>query len=149
MITLENYFSDGSYKYRNVFKSIIRKMNTLTSRKTKQITSKLKELGYSSDTIEKTIQHIYECTEIERKNGIKKMAPNLIRSSTKTLSIYTHILKYSIQEMLSDWDAKEIGRLSQKNIELYKHLCKLCLDSADKLIKSKFQINSFISNNNL
>ena len=112
-------------------------MCLLTQDKKNIIHEKLEKVGYCSKEIEEAFEYIKNCSEVERKNGVRKLAPNLIRMSTKSYSIYTCLLKESVEDMLYDWKLESFGRVSKNNISIYKHICELCLNKADELISGK------------
>ena len=106
-------------------------------------------LGYQLESIKRAFKYISDCSETERVIGVRKMGPNLLKESTKTYSIYTCILKFSVEEMLSDWNSSSYGRLSSKNIEMYTMVCKLCLEKSNNLISENLCGNTLCNKESL
>lgn len=117
-------------------------MCSLTQSKVTYMINELKNSGYSLESIKEAFEYIYACSETERISGVKKTAPNLLKTATRNLSIYTYILRLSVKEMISDWEKANYGRLSAKNISMYDLICKMCLERADKLISENISTHN-------
>ena len=124
-------------------------MCSLTQNKQEFLINSLMNLGYQLETIKRAFKYISDCSETERIIGVRKMGPNLLKESTKTYSIYTCILKFSVEEMISNWNSSSYGRLSLKNIEMYRMVCKMFLQKADNLINENLSINTLCNKQGL
>lgn len=125
---------ENNYKYRNVYKSIIRRMSTHVHENRKQMTDFLLKAGFTSEDIEHGITKVTCCKDTERKSGSKKMGPRLINEAVKSITVYTYILREALEGMLDDWNDEKLGKVAKKNIETYKKVCKAYYDKVKKLL---------------
>lgn len=128
---IENF--DNSYKYRNVFKAIIRRMFTCIQDNKKSLASLLSSAGFSNKEIKDAFERIKYYKNIERKTGSKKMAPQLINESANKLTVFTFILKEALRKMLYDWDSHKLGELSEKNIDTYRTVCRAYINKINSI----------------
>lgn len=127
-------FLNANYRYRNVFKAIIRRMYTYARKKKRILTPILQSAGYSLGDIEHAYIRITYYKNAERKSGKKRMPVRTIKDATQDLSIYTYILKDVLSEMLKDWEARKFGRLAERNVGTYKRVCSTYLEQIEKLL---------------
>ena len=114
---------DNSCQYRNVQKSIIRRMSSYVHDKEEIIISILLNRGFSKIAIDNAFLRINSYKKAEHKTGNKKMTPQLIEKACTNISIYTYILKEALIDMLNDWNSENYGKLAERNIEAYKEIC--------------------------
>ena len=124
---------ENNYKYRNVYKSIIRRMTANIQENKEQLASFLAGKGFIKEDIELGFETVIACKDDERKSGNKKMGPRLINQAAKELSVYSYILKEAIDKMLNEWNNDKTGKVAKKNIETYKKVCKAYNDKLKKL----------------
>lgn len=127
-------FLSANYKYRNVFKSIIRRMHTCVKRKKGELTTLLRSAGYSSSEIDRSFSRVAYYKNMERKSGKKQMAVRMIKEATQERSVYTYILKDALKGMLGDWDESKLGRLTERNLDTYQKVCGSYLKQIEGLL---------------
>eukprot|EP00826_Nyctotherus_ovalis_P005586 TRINITY_DN11268_c0_g1_i4.p1 TRINITY_DN11268_c0_g1~~TRINITY_DN11268_c0_g1_i4.p1 ORF type:complete len:332 (+),score=0.25 TRINITY_DN11268_c0_g1_i4:200-1195(+) len=124
---------ENSCKYRNVYKSIIRRMSFCIQDDRERMTALLTEAGFTTESIElnsrKDIEEAFTrligCKDMEHKTGNKKMEPHLIKEAVREVKVYTHILGEALKLMLNDWKVEKPGKVAKKNIETYIDVCKV------------------------
>lgn len=129
-------FLDGSYRYRNVFKSIIRRMHSCVLNKREDYMKLLQEKGFTKTTVERAFNRIAIFKNAERKSGKKRLGMNMIKQATEERSVYTYVLKDALTSMLLNWGAKDLGRLAERNLAIYKSVCTGYCNSINELLKS-------------
>lgn len=129
-------FLDGSYRYRNVFKSIIRHMHSCVLSKKDEYIKLMQEQGFTRMTVERAFNRIAIFKNAERKSGKKRLGMNMIKQATEERSVYTYILKDALSSMLLNWDAKDLGRLAERNLATYKSVCTEYYKSINELLKN-------------
>jgi hypothetical protein len=122
--------SVSGYKSRNVFKSILRRMWAFTRTKKADIVEMLKKVGYSITRIEHVFFKISQYNDIEKNNGNKKKTRLLICKMIAKKTIYTHILKDTLHDMIQKWDTGRLGRVASNNLTTYKELCNIYYNAA-------------------
>eukprot|EP00826_Nyctotherus_ovalis_P064767 TRINITY_DN9509_c0_g1_i2.p1 TRINITY_DN9509_c0_g1~~TRINITY_DN9509_c0_g1_i2.p1 ORF type:complete len:227 (-),score=22.09 TRINITY_DN9509_c0_g1_i2:18-698(-) len=115
---------ENNYKYRNVYKSIIRRMSFFVQENRKTMTNILLKEGFSTEEIERAYVKVTYCKDTERKNGNKKMGPQLINEAVSSVTAYTYILREVLEGMLNDWRNEKLGKIAKKNVETYRKLCE-------------------------
>jgi len=113
----------GTYKHRNVFKSIIRHMHSVTRKQRTQLVGILLEAGFLMPDIEHAFYEIGCYNDMERQKGKKKISQSLVRRISTDKSIFTYILRETLGQMLSNWDQEKYGRLTKKNVGTYRDVC--------------------------
>lgn len=116
-------FLDGGYKFRNVFKAIIRKMYTCVREKRMEYVKILQEKGFHLADIENAFVRIANFRSAERRTGRKKMGLKMVKVATQQRSIYSYILRDALESMLFEWSTGRLGRLSQQNLDIYSQVC--------------------------
>jgi hypothetical protein len=91
--------------------------------------------GFTKATIERGFNRITILKNAERKGGKKQRGMNIIKQATQKRSIYSYILRDALESMLKNWNAKELGRLAEHNLETYKKVCNEYLISIIKLLE--------------
>eukprot|EP00826_Nyctotherus_ovalis_P066932 TRINITY_DN9951_c0_g1_i12.p1 TRINITY_DN9951_c0_g1~~TRINITY_DN9951_c0_g1_i12.p1 ORF type:complete len:225 (-),score=23.52 TRINITY_DN9951_c0_g1_i12:67-741(-) len=127
-------FLSANYKFRNVFKSIIRRMHTCVRRKKGELTALLRSAGYSSSEIDRSFSRVAYYKNMERKSGKKQMAVRMIKEATQERSVYTYILRDALNSMLGDWDESKLGRLTERNLDTYQKVCGTYLKQIEGLL---------------
>ena len=100
---------DGNYKYRNAYKSFIRKMNMCAKRNKEKVTKALEKAKYTITEINHAFERLDYYNDLERKKGFKKLSPQLIKYSATFRSPYSYILKEALEEIMKDWTEMKLG----------------------------------------
>lgn len=130
-------YLDGSYKHRNVFKSIIRHMHSCITNRKGEYMGVLEEKGYAKPTIERAFNRVSALKRNERKSGKKTAGMRMIKLATQERSVYTYILKDALHAMRTSWSLKGLGRIAQRNMQTYQEMCTQYSQSIDKLLKDE------------
>lgn len=115
---------DGNYKYRNVYKSIIRRMNAYAARNKEKLTSVLLDKGFKKEDVQRAFTRLEHYNELERKKGFKKMSPKLVKCAASLPSPYSYILKGALEETMQEWKQMKHGKVIKKNLGTYKEVCE-------------------------
>lgn len=124
----------ATYKCRNVFKSIIRHMYSYSKKNAEILTGLLMKENYQKEEIEQAYIKLSHYNDIERRNGVRKQSKLVIKEMVSQKSIFTHILKICLEDMLGKWDAGKLGRVSETNFKIYKDICSVYYKEALKLL---------------
>lgn len=127
---------ENNYKYRNVYKSIIRRMSANIQENKKQLTDFLIGMRFTLEDIEEAYSKVQCCKDTERKSGNKKMGPKLINDAVKEITVYTYILKEALDKMMNNWEDDKLGKVSKKNIETYKKVCMAYYEKVKTLLNN-------------
>lgn len=127
-------FLSANYKYRNVFKAVIRRMHTCVRKNRSELIKLLQAASFTSSDIERAFTRIAYYKNAERKSGKKRMSVRMIKDATQERSIYTFILKDALTSMLHDWNEGRLGRLTERNVTTYKKVCGSYLDQIEELL---------------
>jgi hypothetical protein len=106
---------------RNVYKSIVRHMQTYTRKNSLSLMKMLKDKGFSKEEIEHAF-FIIGSREEEKKHKFKFLM--LLNKMVKNKSIYTYIIKETLSATMDDWEKGKKGRILEKNYEMYKRVCE-------------------------
>eukprot|EP00826_Nyctotherus_ovalis_P040130 TRINITY_DN3916_c0_g1_i1.p1 TRINITY_DN3916_c0_g1~~TRINITY_DN3916_c0_g1_i1.p1 ORF type:complete len:325 (-),score=-0.81 TRINITY_DN3916_c0_g1_i1:163-1137(-) len=127
-------FLNASYKYRNVFKAIIRRMHVCVRTRRRELESVLRNAGYSAVEVDRAFSRVAYYKNAERKSGKKRMSVRTIKEATRKRTIYTYILRDALNSMLEDWEVQKFGRLTERNVPTYKKVCATYLEDIDHLL---------------
>lgn len=119
----KNLLEGSSYKSRNVYKSIVHYMSSYTKKNREEILRILCEKGFTSQQIEHAFFKIGEYCDLELNKKAKKTSQTTIRKILSKKTILTYILRETLNAMLKNWDEGKYGKISKKNIEVYKVAC--------------------------
>lgn len=134
----DSKFATGAtYKCRNVFKSIIRHMYSFSKRSRNSLTQLLSKEGYLKAEIEQAYVKLNYYNDTERHNGIKKQSKQIIREMVEKRSIYTDILRITLEDMISKWTDGKLGRVAENNIKIYEEICTAYYKEAKNLCEIK------------
>jgi hypothetical protein len=112
-----------SYESRNVYKSLIRHIFSYTRKNRETIVDILLQSGYTMSEIEHAFYKINCYNELEREKAFKKKAQATIRKMMGAKTIYTYILRETLNALLINWSKGKLGKISEKNCEVYKEVC--------------------------
>eukprot|EP00831_Metopus_contortus_P016206 TRINITY_DN16764_c0_g1_i1.p2 TRINITY_DN16764_c0_g1~~TRINITY_DN16764_c0_g1_i1.p2 ORF type:complete len:142 (-),score=45.04 TRINITY_DN16764_c0_g1_i1:191-616(-) len=77
---------------------------------------------------------IVKASENEIKKKTKKFAQRVINKMVEGFSIYSFILRDTLQFMLETWKQKKFGKMYRKSLPLYKNFCEQYLKRVNALI---------------
>jgi hypothetical protein len=129
-------FLSANYKYRNVFKAVIRRMHTCVRKKRNELMLQLTEAKYTASEVERAFTRIAYYKNAERKSGKKRTSVRMIKEATQERSVYTLILKEALSSMLADWNMGRLGRLTTRNVNTYKKVCGSYLKQIEELLNN-------------
>lgn len=129
-------FLSANYKYRNVFKAVIRRMHTCIRKNKSGLVQILQTANFTFGEIERAFTRIAYYKNAERKSGKKRMSVRMIKEATQERSIYTFILKDALTSMLQDWNEGKLGRLTERNVTTYKKVCGSYLNQIAELLSN-------------
>ena len=129
-------FLSANYKYRNVFKAVIRRMHICVRKKKNELMLQLKEANFTTSEIERAFTRIACYKNAERKSGKKRMSVRMIKEATQQRSVYTLILREALTSMLTDWNMGKLGRLTIRNVDTYKKVCENYLNQIKELLNN-------------
>lgn len=112
-----------NYKYRNVCKYLLRHMNTYTNKSKAKLTELLLNIEYEEKKIKKAFEKLEYYGYLERKKGCKKMSAKLIKYAITTKSIYSYILKETLEDIIQNWNQMNFGKIIRKNLGVYREIC--------------------------
>ncbi len=133
----------GTYKHRNVYKSIIRHMHSCTRKQRNELVTILMAAGFSMTDIEHAFYEIGCYNDMERQKGKKKISQSLVKRIASDKSIYTYVLRETLHNMLESWQDGKFGRLTQKNVATYKEVCTKYYNETVRVLGQPAQITSF------
>jgi len=118
---------------RNVYKSIIRSIHTYTRKNSLSLMKMLQDKGFSKEEIEHAFFVIGSRQE-EKKHKFKFLT--LLKRMVRDKSIYTYILKETLNAMISEWEKGKRGRILEKNYKMYKEVCEAYYRDALKTLSN-------------
>ncbi len=124
----------NAYRRRNVYKAIIKRMQTHVVNNREEITDVLTREQYSSAAIEKAFGKVALYSEMESTKGEQKRSQSVLKRMVMKKSVYTFILKETLQDMINDWNNGQIGRVSRKNLRIYSNVCNKLYKETRKLL---------------
>ncbi|MDR3548893.1 MAG: hypothetical protein P4M11_11635 [Candidatus Pacebacteria bacterium] len=112
-------FKGNSYRYRNVYKSIVRNMYSYIKNNRTEITKILSEAGYGRAAMEHAFLKINDYNDKEHKRGGNKMAQEILKKIISRKNIYAYILREATNAMLQHGKSGNFGRVAAKNMSTY------------------------------
>jgi len=128
-----------NYKHRNVFKSIVRRMNSCIQGDNDKMKNLLVKAGFDIEDIKAAYSKLSYYKDMERKSGKKEMGPQLIRDAVDNVSIYTYVLREALELMLNDLEDQNKVKIARKNIRTYKKVCKAYFDKISELLETEWE----------
>lgn len=117
-----------NYKYRNVCKSILRHMNAYIIRNKVKLTDILLNVGYREEEIKRGFKRLEDYGDLERRKGCKKMSAKLVKYAITSKSLYSYVLKETLDEIIKNWNQMRFGKIIRKNFGVYKEICNKCYE---------------------
>jgi len=124
-----------SYKRRNVYKSIVRHMHTYFKSNKEQVEIVLEKHGFNKEEIENAFANIREMSDREKCKGKPKRPKSMLSTILSDKNIYVYILKETTGEMINRWEREKDKKILEKNIEIYKGVCKKCYNKCIELLE--------------
>lgn len=120
------------YESRNVFKALIGYMQAHIRKQRHSLLTLLTIKGYTQRELEHAFFKIdaYSGPTFELSKSPYRFVSKMIIKK----SIYTYILRETLIGKLAKWESGIYGKISKKNIEFYKNVCKKIYDEAIKVI---------------
>ncbi len=112
-------FQGHSYLYRNVYKSIMRNMNSYVRLNRDEVGRILMKEGYLRPAMEHAFLKLQDYNFKEHKPGGNKMAQEVIKRILSKRNIYAFILRETTHAMLQNGKVGKIGRVAEKNSQYY------------------------------
>lgn len=127
-------FQGNSYMYRNVYKSIMRNMNTYVRNNRAEIVRILANAGYDRTAMEHAFLKLQDYNFREHRPGGNKMAQEVIKRILSKRNIYAFILREAANAMLENGKVGKIGRVTEKNAPCYMTAVKVVYEEAVKTL---------------
>lgn len=131
--------SGATYKCRNVFKSIIRHMHRYSKKNKEAITELLSKAGYKNEEIEHAFLKLNYYNDLERNNGRKKKTRRIVRKMISRKSLYTYIIRVTLEDMMKKWTDGKLGRVAESNLNIYKEVCTVFYKEALKVLNPEME----------
>lgn len=128
---LSNYTTS---KYRYVYKCIVRHMNVYIRKNREDIVETLTKEGFSMRDIEHSFFIVSYHSDSVGKKGCDRTSLTIVNNMLAKVTIYTYILRETLYTILNTWSNGNIGKVSKKNIELYKNACQIFYDETVKAL---------------
>jgi len=124
----------SAYKCRNVYKSIIRHICSYINQKGISMARILKSEGFSEEEIKEAYKCIDQLKKLDKSKGVTKNQKSTISAMIETKSIYTYILKETLQSLIDKWELGEKGKIMEKNIKAYIAVWKVYYKRCSELL---------------
>jgi len=136
-IVCKRLVSGLAYESRNVYKSIVRHIYASIKSDRDHLITILKKAGFSQEEIETCFIEISKYRSDSRPKDIERNSQVRIESMLKTKSIFSFVLKETLEGMIQKWEEGKFGQLSKANSEIYLKACKKFLQEVNELLSSK------------
>ncbi len=133
-----------AYKCRNVYKSVVRHLFSYIRKNREDIMRILTEAGFTTQEIEHGFFKINYYNDLEREQSKKKNSQSTIKKMVAKRTIYTYILRETLNTMLHNWDIGKFGKVSEGNSAVYKDVCKYFYEETVKVLGQPAQGRTFL-----
>lgn len=113
-----------AYKCRNVYKSIVRHISSYVREKKEEAMAMLRTRGFGENEIANAFLCISQLRELDKAKGVAKRQQDSINFMVRKKTIYTFILKETLQELMEGWETGKRGRIMEDNVQVYMAVCK-------------------------
>jgi hypothetical protein len=113
----------NAYRRRNVYKAIIRRMFSCVQKNKKGIVALLEANGFEIEEIESAFVYVNQLNELDKQKGKSKRPQSTINKMLERRTIYTFILKETLDSMINGWDSGQTGKIMKENVQIYKEVC--------------------------
>ncbi len=135
--------SVNAYKRRNVYKSIIRHMYSYIRKNRDDIIAVLEKNNFSVPEIEHAFFKISYLNDLEKQKGKSKKSQTTVKEIMKKRSIYTYILRETLNAMMQNWGMGRTGKISQENLYIYREVCENYYKKTVELLGQSAQGTSY------
>lgn len=129
----DHYLNYCSYIRRNVFKSVIRNMNSYFRKNRNAINKILKEAGFLEDKIKQGMMLLRSYNETELKEDAKTYQ-KVVDDIVEKRGVLTYVLKETLSNLLKNWEQGNYGKVFSHNLKAYKDICIVYLNKAVQII---------------
>eukprot|EP00830_Metopus_es_P020532 TRINITY_DN8186_c0_g1_i1.p1 TRINITY_DN8186_c0_g1~~TRINITY_DN8186_c0_g1_i1.p1 ORF type:complete len:362 (+),score=48.34 TRINITY_DN8186_c0_g1_i1:34-1086(+) len=112
----------SAYKKRNVYKSVIRHVYSYMRKNRDEVFAILQRNHYSLQEIEHAFYKINFYNDMERQKGNPKKSQAIIKKIVEKKSIYTYLLRETLNAMMKNWEQGKLGKVSKSNCEIYREV---------------------------
>ena len=121
---IKRLLAGEAYKSRNVYKTIVRHMHTYTRKNREDIIKIILNAGFSMTQVEHAFFKIDYWCNLERENGNRNYAQGIVKKIFAKKTIYTLILRETLNTLLHCWNLGDFGKITRKNREIYMKACQ-------------------------
>jgi hypothetical protein len=125
-----------AYKYRNVYKSVVRHLYVYTQDNKDKLLNILKVKGFREEEIRAALEVIKGYKSEETPKEIEKGAKFRIERMLRKKTIYIYILRETLEHMIVKWKNERYGQLYKVNSSIYIEACSRFLRRAEELINN-------------
>jgi hypothetical protein len=126
-----------AYRYRNVYKSIIRHLYVYAQEHEKKLMTLLKNKGFKDKDVEKAFENIKKYKPIGIPKEIERGAKIKVEEIVKSKTALTYVLKETLIHMLDKWKNNKLGQLYKVNSTIYAEACNEFLVQIENLLDNK------------
>lgn len=135
--------SGKAYISRNVYKSIVRFLFTCVQKNKEQMTEILKKAEFSDGEIEKCFTKLRSYNDSIRAQSSKKNSQAVVKKIVKESSARTYVLRETLYAMMQNSTTGKLGRISERNKNVYHEVCEYYYDEIVKSIGQSPQTKTF------
>ena len=142
---LSNAPIDGkAYERRNVYKCIVRHIHTCMRKNREQMMQILKTAGYSIQNIEHAFIKVDGYSAVERQHEPKARSRILILKMLSKKTIYTYMLRETLNAMMQLWKQGKYGRVNKDNLIVYQHVCQNYYSEVVRILGKEAEGKQFV-----
>lgn len=142
--TSKKLFKGKSYKYRNIYKGILKYMERYIKKNMEDIQTILKSKGYTPNAIEEAFSKIIYYSQKEQARNCSKISQGLIKKILSKKNIYTYILRETSFALIQGSKKKALWKVNESNMCLYEEVSTALYNEAVKLTSNHAEGKSFI-----
>eukprot|EP00826_Nyctotherus_ovalis_P024961 TRINITY_DN1926_c0_g1_i6.p1 TRINITY_DN1926_c0_g1~~TRINITY_DN1926_c0_g1_i6.p1 ORF type:complete len:149 (+),score=38.44 TRINITY_DN1926_c0_g1_i6:77-523(+) len=135
--------SGKAYISRNVYKSIVRFLFTCVQKNKEQMTEILKKAEFGDGEIEKCFAKLRSYNDSIRAQNSKKNSQAVVKKIVKESSARTYVLRETLYAMMQNSKMGKLGRISERNKNVYNEVCEYYYDEIAKSIGQSPQTKIF------
>ncbi len=117
-------------------------MENFIANNREQVVTLLTGEQYSMQAIEHAFAKVGRYSGLETVKGEQKRSQTILRRIVTKKSIYTHILKETLEYTMKEWDEGHIGRVAKKNLRIYRNVCSKLLRETLRLLGLEPQVEA-------
>lgn len=124
-----------SFRKRNVCKSILRRICHGIKNDRASVLKTLKEADCEDCAIDQAMADLIAFSEAKWQKEVCEHAHLVIDKMLEKRDVYTFLLKDTASKMLEEWNKGSNGKISTKNLSLYKTICKFYYEKSMEVIQ--------------